>query len=750
VTALLLLLAGYLVSVWLVPRCSRLERLGYSLLFALTATPVVAASLGYGLGVFVSKKLVAGVALAFVVLLAPHAWKRWQQRRGSSAAPGVAEAGPLAGSGRAEGRALLFAALVAAFYWSYYSNSEFLLSLLSYLLRGEAECFYMQTFSFAAALNPEMGAPQVEQAYNIISTPGNTLFTTSAMAIFGLHSFHVLYVLFAVVLFLFTWLLLAHWTESEAVALVGAAFICLNPYVLSVEVLDRNFIALALSAAAFCALAMQRDRIFMHGLLFGLCAAAGLRFLPLLFLVPVALIYLRQKVRWLQWLLFGLAFMLVVAHNLPHLSYHGFHSLGETESLPQLAWLVVSRFERSPFLPLPNLLFYPVHMLACLGSLCGGLVLLGGLRCWQQGRSRFLMLALVYVLPWAVLACQRDWLQGDKSRILIMSMLPIAVFLGYALHSLLRRTSLRADLISVAVAALLLQGLATLSGSLVRTEDTTSYFRHPLYQHDSAAWQEFYRPQFARVGPLPSIDRLFQKADLGRKHRADQQLKHRLFGPDGAPSLLANPWVQEHLPAAAQSAPEPFAAGEGWIDLDIDLEKLASDPEHAATLREAGDARLFADLRAESDTMERLAAFDVVLAAYHKEVEVSWQPQALPVTVLTSQAELAVLGEIYVDLNAWISLGKDELEFQQVNIISYAVQGDPKGHGRATAMAALPPRDSEAAISLRIPAGTTVILRNWLVDGTRGVPHRIDSWSIKTSSGQAVLAFHCLEPESYL
>jgi len=570
------------------------------------------------------------------------------------------------------------------------------------------------------------------------------------MAVFGLHSFHVLYVLFAVVLFLFTYLLLEHWTESEAAALAGAAFVCLNPYVLSLEVLDRNFIALALSAAAFCTLAMQRDRIFVHGLLFGLCAAAGLRFLPLLFLVPVFLIYLRQRVRWLSWLLFGLAFTIVVAHNLPHLSYHGFHSLGETESLPELAWLVLSRFERSPFLPLPNLLFYPVHILACVGSLCGGVVLLGALRCWQQGRSRFLMLALVFVLPWAVLACQRDWLQGDKSRILVMSMLPIAVFLGFAVHSLLRRSSLRADLVTVAVAMLLLQGLAAVSKDLVSAEDSTSYARHPLYQHDSAAWQNFYRPQFARVGPLPSMDRLFQKADIGRKHRADQQLRHRLFGPDGAPSLLANPWVQEHLPPAAQRPPEALTVAEAWIDLHVDLDKLASDPENAVSLSEAGDARAFADLRTESETLARLAAFDVALAAYHKEVEVSWQPQPLPVTVLTSQAELAVLGELYVDLNAWISLGKDDLEFQQVNVISYAVQRDPKGRGLATSMAALPPRDSEAAIRLRVPAGTTVIVRNWLVDGTKGVPHRIDSWSIETSSGTAELAFHCLEPESYL
>ena len=65
--------------------------------------------------------------------------------------------------------------------------------LASYLQRGEAECFYMQTFSFVPGLNPDLNGPQVWEAYNIISTPGNTLFTTTFMAVFGLHSFLCFY-----------------------------------------------------------------------------------------------------------------------------------------------------------------------------------------------------------------------------------------------------------------------------------------------------------------------------------------------------------------------------------------------------------------------------------------------------------------------------------------------------------------------------------------------------------------------------
>ncbi len=748
-TALLLLLVGYLLSTWLLPRCTRLERLGYCLLFALCATPLVVANLGYGLGIFISGKVVCLAALALVVLLAPLGWRRLR-KRGDTAetGPGGDNQGAT-GWSRGELAAAAMGSMVALFYWQYYSNAEFLLSLVSYLLRGEAECFYMQTFSFVPGLNPDFNGPQVSEAYNIISTPGNTLFTTTAMAVFGLRSFQVLYVLFALLLFVFTYLLLEQWTDNRLAALLGATFVCLNPYVLSLEVLDRNFIALALSAASFHALFFHRDRVFVHGLLFGLTAAAGLRFLPLCFLVPVLLMYALRRVRWLHWLLFAAAFTLAFAVNLPHLSYHGFHSLGETVSMPQLAGLLLTRFERSPFLPLPNLLYYPVHMLAYLGSLCGALVLLGALRCWQQGRRLCVILALAFVLPWGVLACQRDWLQADKARILVMSMLPVAAYLSFALQSLLRHRRLLADFTLLLAGMLLLQGFASISGNLARNVDEGSYDRHPLYQRDSPTWQDFYRPAFSAVGSLPDLSRLFHKADLARKDRADQFLANRLFGQHGSPALRANPWVQEALPLDELSPPPLWPQPGSWVNLEIDFEKLVTDSENAVRITEQG-GKAFADLHSEAETSRRLAEFGVTLAAYHKEVRVSWQEQPLPVTVLTNQQELTALGELYLDLNAWISLGKDDLEFQQVNVISYAVHGDPQGRGRSTAMAALPPRDEQPKVSLRVPRGTTVILRDWLVDGSKGIPHRIDSWSIDTSGETAEVSFHCLEPESYL
>jgi len=714
------------------------------LLLAMSVTSTVVASLGYGLGLFIDHRLVVLVASSLALLLAPHALARLRSQAHREPAPPteVPEQGwhwqiALSGCG------------VGILYWLYYSEAEFLLSLVSYLLRGEAECFYMQTFSFVADLNPALSAPDVAKAYNIISTPGNTLFTTTAMALFGSAAFRVLYLLFAINLFVFSALLTFRWTESRVAALTAAMFVCLNPYVLSLEVLDRNFITLSLSAAAFYALAVHRDRIFLHGLLFGLCAASGLRFLPLLFLISVMVVYTLRRVRLMSWLLFGLAFALAAAVNAPHLSYHGFHSLGETESLPTLLWLVVTEFQRSPFMPLPNLLFYPLHILGYVGSALGAVIAVGALRCWQQDRRVFLTMAPAIALPWLVLACQRDWLQADKSRILVMSMLPLAVFLAFAIRSLIDRKRTSTDLGLMLAGVLLIQGFAALSSGMSRPVDEESYQRHPLYQHDSFSWQNFYRGEFARVGSLPSVSRLFQKADLSRKSRSDQALLTSQFGQRGNPMLRANPWVQRELIGTGVSDLAPLAASSEWVSVQIDIEKIVSEPDSAVTWS-ADNERSFVDLSTQAASLARLASFGVDLAAWHKEVEVSWQNEVLPVTVFTAQSETASLGELYVDLNAWISLGRDDLEFQQLNVITYALAPERLAQGRSSSIAALPPRDAAPSITLRVPRGTHVILRNWLVDGSKGTPHRIDSWSVDTSGTEPSLAFHPLEPESYL
>ncbi|MBJ94469.1 MAG: hypothetical protein CMP23_08305 [Rickettsiales bacterium] len=740
--ALLLLWVGYSASLALLPRCSPLERVAWTLLLGISLPAAATASVAYAAGAFIDRELLsscaAGLALASTALAVLGRSSRADEQHTNDLCSGPAEfAIALLGLG------------TASFYWLHYSDAEFLYSLVSYLIRGEAECFYMQTFSFVAGLNAEATAPNVERAYQIISTPGNTLFSSSAMALAGRYGFQALYALFALNLFIFSARLVLLWTDSLPAALIAALFVCLNPYVLSVEVLDRNFIALSLSAAAIYALATHSDRYLLHGLLFGLCAGSGLRFLPLLFLISLALVYRLRRTRGLHWLMFGFGFVLVTGLNLPHLSFHGFHSLGETEALPELLLRMVRNFERSPFVPLPNLLFYPLHILTYMGSLCGALSLIGALRCWQKDRRPAQILLPMLLLPWLILGCQRDWLQSDKARILIMSMLPISVFIGYALESLISRRKLLQDLQWLLAGVLLIQGLASWCAKLERPVEIASYERHPLYQRDSRQWQDFYRAEFSKVNSLPSLDRLFFKANQSRKKRSDEALLRASFGQQAPPVLRDNPWVLRHLQAQhlAPLPPQPPATESRVVEIDLD--KLVTAP-HAAVRWATAEALPFADLTTESQHVQRLTDLGVDLSAWHKETEVSWQQQPLPVTVLTGQWEPATLNEFYVDLNAWLSLGRDRFELEQLNLVSFALSDERRELGLRGSMAALPPRDRTASIVLKVPRGVNIVLRNWLVDAGKGIPHRIDSWSISTDGPQPALSFHPLEPESYL
>ena len=86
-TALLLLWVGCSLSTWLIPRCSSLERVAWTLLLAMSVTSTVVASLGYGLGLFIDHRLVVLVASSLALLLAPHALARLRSQAHREPAP---------------------------------------------------------------------------------------------------------------------------------------------------------------------------------------------------------------------------------------------------------------------------------------------------------------------------------------------------------------------------------------------------------------------------------------------------------------------------------------------------------------------------------------------------------------------------------------------------------------------------------------------------------------------------------------
>ena len=724
--ALLLLSTGYLLSTYLVRSAGLVERVAYTLLFSMAAVPLAVIIICLTFKVYSSAGLVAGVATGYLVVLSRHGAARLRGlRRPELDRPGL--------------MVLALGLVVAAGAYVYHSEAEVLWSLHSYLLTDKASCFPMQLYRLVEGLNPGADPARVREMYGIISTPGNALFPVGLVSLFGVHTFHALYVLFSVLLYLFTYLLVHGLTGRRLPAVAVALFAVANPYWLSAEVLDRNAIALALSAALLHAAFFHGGRWLLQGLLFGLCAGTGLRFIPLTFGLSLLAVHLRQRTPLRGYLIMAGAFAGVFSFNIPHLFHHGFHSLGEQRSFFTLLGATLSGPLRTPFMPYPNGVYYPLTALSHWGLLAGALALLGAVKLLRRDRLRALALLLMLPLPYLALAVQPDWIQVDKARIFISLLLPPLVFAGVGLATVIAwaRAPRKLTLFGACVAGVWLAGLGL--GKVHGELDPGFTSRRPMYQAETEQYIAHYRAHFAPLSLWPGYARLFRKIDIPRKRLEEHLIAHSLYGPGANPRVTKNPWVRRWLEPDRRSLPAAAQLSKQYVNLRIDLNKLVANEAYAVSAPSQAD-----------DLFVNLENSDDLLDIYYRQVKVSWQPQPLPVVVFTEKPEVGVLGELSVDLNAFISLGQDEDGFEKVNVISHAATPERRARGRKTGMTALPNRDKSKAITLRVPRDMKVVIRNWLVDSVQGVSHRVDAWVVTAGEkNSATVTFHPHEPESY-
>lgn len=720
-----LLLLGALSSTWFVRQGTLAERVGYALVLGVGAAPVVASILALAFSRPVSAGVAWGVLGALIVLFgALHGAARLRHLR-------------LPRPTWDDALVLVLVAGVALFAGLHYTDAELLLNLAAFLDTGEAKCFYMQSFQLVPGLLDRGSEFRPELFFDVINTPGNTLFTAGLMPLLGLHAFRILYVVFFAVLFLFVRALLVDLGARRWTATVAALFAVGNPYVLSIEVLDRNLIAFALSAVLLHAVRVHKRSHLLHGLLFGTLAGTGLRFLPVIHAVPVLALYVAGRTRLRGYLIFAGAALAVFAINLPHLGHHGLHSLGETEPLWRLALSALTGHGRTPFVPYPNAELYALNLLGHLGLGAAALGLVGAAVGWRRDRLFTASLAWLLAVPFAVLACQRDWLEGEKLRILLSAGLAWTLWLGLGLDHVARSERIGRRLAAAGLALLIAFSAALFMARGAALADPLTYARKPIYQTETPAYVDLVRATFARHDLGAGYGRLFLKLQHARKARQEAVLRATLFSASSG--RRASPWIERWLPAA-ELPPSPDGIGEGDpITLRIHLDRLVGETEEAVSL-EACDADAFVDLT----DPERL---DLV----HKQVDVGWQPEPLAVVAFPLQPESEALGELVLELNAFRGFGHDEMGFVRVGPIHQWLDEGARHRVMATGMTALPQPDSEPSVVVRVPTGARILIRNWIVDGVAGVPHRIDSWSIKLGDdGQPTTRFHPYEPESYL
>lgn len=730
VFALCLLATGTLLSEAAIRPRDAVERVAYALLFALTALPYALIATVLAASVRLSAPLLHGVSLP-ATALAVALW--WRSRR-RDAEPRKTAPRPR------EWTTLAVAAAVGLGAWVHYTDTEFLLSLASYVDRGEAKCFYMQTFQLLDGLNPGRPFAPMRDLFDVISTPGNTVFTAPFVQAFGVYGPRLVYAAVQVLTFLFVLLVARAWTGRPWLAIAGGLLAVAAPPALSIEVLDRNAIAFALTAAAFHAVETRPERSLVHGWLFGVTAGVGLRFLPLLNLVFVVGAYRAHRANAWRWLGFGLAAAITFAPNLPHLAFHGFHSLGETLPPWTLAARAVTEGYRAPLQALAPGLQVALQSVGHLGAAGTALVFLGAARGWRSRRRETLSLLLVSGAVWAVVACQRDWIEGDKARIALSAWLPVPLLAVLALDRLARPGGRLRALLLLCAALAATFALAHVLRSVEAPADPSSSFRKPIYQSDTPAFAAFYRAHAWPVGLLPGYAALGDKLDLARKRRLEQVTAASL-----APLVADKPspdatWARRAFDVPPPAA-RPRACADGQsVSLQVDLDRLVTSPGRAVAPAPVG-ATPFVDL----------CDPEHLLDVHAREARVSWQPQALPLVVFPLRPEQTADGELVVHLNAYAPLGLDAEGFARVNAIHYVRDAVARVAGLRTALRALPHANADEPLVLRMPRGTRVVLVYWVIDLAKGTPHRVDSWVLEPEDdGTAAVRFRAGEPESYL
>lgn len=639
---------------------------------------------------------------------------------------------------------LIAAGLVCLFAGYYYTNKELILSLGSYLIKGDAECFYQQTFRVTKELNPDFkSCIPVGKVYEIICTPGNILFTATSLSFFKLFSFKITYILFTGLLFIFAYLVVNKLVERKIIALCSAVFAVLNPYILSVEVLDRNIIALAVSAILIYLILEHKNKVFLHGAVFGILSGAGLRFLPLLFIVPVVMFYYQGRKDVKAYLVFLAGFTITFTFNLPHLFFNGLNSMGETETSLALIWKMCTERLRTPFMPFPNAVFYMMNILKYFGYLFFGVILLGAIFLYKTNRKLFIIFLFIFLSLICVLSYQRNWIEADKCRIIITGFLPSYVFFAYGLKRIFLKESILRKSMAVLVSIVLPAAFVWIFASLDFAQDTGFYRKKFLYQQESPSYYGFVKKAVSRVSFFPDYKRLMVKNDLKRKSVEEELILARLFPKGGLPSYdkfedFYSGWRQYFAPAAGTGGHDKLAS-DPFVYIEIDFEGLVTDLANAIRRID------YSDLCAV-DLSKKEGLFDV----YYADLNVSWQKQPLTTTVILRNDEIKSLKELNIDLNAFASFAKDTAGFDAINAIN--LKNGPVSRKTAieSAMGTFPLISENNKIIFCVPKDMNIIIRNWFVN-EKGSPYKVDGWSVKAGKNGAYKAeFFYNEPESYL
>jgi len=734
----LMIFSGFLASVYFLTDVCCLERIGSTIFFAIANVSLVNINIALFSGIYLNSIVVFITTLATMFLFLGLIILKNKQIGNIK---NLICFSPL----KDEFQALGILGSVLVFLFFYYSNSEFLLSLASYFVKEAATCFYMQTFRIIGLFNPGVNSlDALTKVYDIICTPGNVLFTATLLPILKISSFKILYLIFNALLFIFTYLICKRLLKNKAAALTVAIFSILNPYILSVEVLDRNVMALSISAFFFYCLLEHKEEIFLQGFVFGLLAGTGLRFLPLLSIVPMLILW-GKDVNFKKITLFVTAFLITFLFNIPHIFFNGLNSLGESGSFFELIILAFTKWMRTPFVPFPNILFYLINLINYFGYLVSGFICFGAYSLLKENKRLFLAFLSMFLLVIIALSFQRNWIEGDKYRIIICAFLPVYIFLGFGIKSIFNRINFKKMILAIFISLSLPIIFVNLCSKLNFPQDLEFYKRRLIYQQESRDYYQLLKKSLSNVGVFPNYRRLFTKLKLGRKVKEERSTFSNLFPKADLPgsdkfNTFYKQWGKYFIKNLNDKNATLTSNPNDFVYLKINFDKLILDMHNAVTQLPSVEM-----VSLDLSNPEQLSD------TFYAQIKVSWQNNDLPVCLMLNNDNLDVFKELVINLNAFISVGKDDLGLDIVNAVNFALNPGLRKYGYNSGMTSFPLYEEDRSLIFKVPKDTKIIIKNWFINGQNGIPFKVDSWGIERSfNGRYGIKFYYNEPESYL
>jgi hypothetical protein len=244
------------------------------------------------------------------------------------------------------------------------------------------------------------------------------------------------------------------------------------------------------------------------------------------------------------------------------------------------------------------------------------------------------------------------------------------------------------------------------------------------------------------IGIFPNYKRLSYKLNLRDKAKEERVVFDRLFPSEKLPGLdkfrnFYQQWQRDFLRYNIPIRQDSSNSVYNYIK--VDFNKLSGKLEFPVEKIEYADICAI-DLGADNNL------FDV----YYANLDVNWQKEPLSVSAILNKDEIGYLKEFDIDLNAFISLGKDSAVFNTIYPINYESNPLPEKPMLSMGMESFPFYSENNTMIFRLPQDLKVVIRNWFIN-EKGIPYKVDSWCIKPDkNGNYKAEFYYNEPESYL